>query len=132
MATNSEARKARERRLRAKYRKKTITTSIITFIVGLVLGFVLCAVAVSHPGPISRMLGVGPTDVTQSEPEALEGEDADFGEDDIVNMTGEDLEAFGEGDILEAAKYTVLAAISSDEESRTDVLSSCLLPRFAP
>lgn len=37
-----------------------------------------------------------------------------------------------EGDILEAARYTVLAAISSDAESREDVQSSCLLPRFAP
>lgn len=34
--------------------------------------------------------------------------------------------------ILEAAKYTVLSAVSSDEENREEVLSSCLLPRFAP
>lgn len=35
-------------------------------------------------------------------------------------------------DILAAAKYTVLSAVSSDPENREEILSSCLLPRFNP
>ena len=35
-------------------------------------------------------------------------------------------------DILAAAKYTVLSAVSGDPENREEILSSCLLPRFDP
>lgn len=35
-------------------------------------------------------------------------------------------------DILAAAKYTVLSAVSGDPENREEILSSCLLPRFNP
>ena len=56
----SEARKTRERRLRAKYRKKTAITSIITLIIGLIVGFVLCVLSVNHDGPMSRLLKIGP------------------------------------------------------------------------
>ena len=35
-------------------------------------------------------------------------------------------------DILAAARYTVLSAVSSDPENREEILSSCLLPRFNP
>lgn len=35
-------------------------------------------------------------------------------------------------DILAAARYTVLSAVSSDPENREEILSSCLLPRFSP
>lgn len=37
-----------------------------------------------------------------------------------------------EHDILAAARYTVLSAVSSDPENREEILSSCLLPRFNP
>ena len=56
----SESRKARERRLRAKYRKKTAVTSIVTLVIGLVVGFVLCVMSVNHAGPMSRFLKIGP------------------------------------------------------------------------
>ena len=35
-------------------------------------------------------------------------------------------------DVMAAAKYTVISAVSSDPENREEVLSSCLLPRFNP
>lgn len=35
------------------------------------------------------------------------------------------------GDVLEAAKYTVLSSVSSDPENRADIQSSCLEQRFA-
>lgn len=35
-------------------------------------------------------------------------------------------------DILAAAKYTVLSAVSGDPENREEILSSCLLPRINP
>ncbi len=101
MATNTEARKARDRKLRAKYRKKTVTASVIALAIGLILGFVLCAVSVSHPGPISRMLGVGPVDdaivdepATGDEDLGFGGEDSGFGEDE-TGFEGED-SGFGE------------------------------------
>lgn len=58
----SESRKSRERRLRAKYRKKTAVTSIITLFIGLIVGFVLCVFSVNHTGPMSRLLKIGPID----------------------------------------------------------------------
>lgn len=36
------------------------------------------------------------------------------------------------GDILEAARHTVLSSVSSDPENREDILNTCLMPRFAP
>lgn len=35
------------------------------------------------------------------------------------------------GDVLEAAKYTVLSSVSGDPENRADILSSCLEQKFA-
>lgn len=35
------------------------------------------------------------------------------------------------GDVLEAAKYTVLSSVSSDPENRADIQSSCLEQKFA-
>ena len=35
------------------------------------------------------------------------------------------------GDVLEAAKYTVLSSVSSDPENRADILSTCLEQKFA-
>ena len=35
------------------------------------------------------------------------------------------------GNVLEAAKYTVLSSVSSDPENRADILSSCLEQKFA-
>lgn len=35
------------------------------------------------------------------------------------------------GDVLEAARYTVLSSVSGDPENRADILSSCLEQRFA-
>jgi hypothetical protein len=35
------------------------------------------------------------------------------------------------GNVLEAAKYTVLSSVSSDPENREDILSSCLEQKFA-
>ena len=55
-----DSRRARERRLRAKYRKKTAITSIITLLIGLVVGFVLCVMSVNHTGPMSNILKIGP------------------------------------------------------------------------
>ena len=37
-----------------------------------------------------------------------------------------------EGDLMEAAKYTVVSAVSNDPECREEVLNSCLRPRLAP
>ena len=82
----SESRKARERRLRAKYRKKTAITSIITLILGLIVGFVLCVFSVNHTGPMSRMLKIGPLDKVAA-PEALEADatvSPEDGEEDSV------------------------------------------------
>lgn len=36
-----------------------------------------------------------------------------------------------EGDLMEAAKYTVVSAVSNDPECREEVLNSCLRPRLA-
>ncbi len=35
------------------------------------------------------------------------------------------------GNVLEAAKYTVLSSVSGDPENRADILSSCLEQKFA-
>ena len=35
------------------------------------------------------------------------------------------------GNVLEAARYTVLSSVSGDPENRADILSSCLEQKFA-
>ena len=45
----TESRRARERRLRARYRRKTAVTAIIMLILGLIVGFVLCVVSGNSP-----------------------------------------------------------------------------------
>lgn len=35
------------------------------------------------------------------------------------------------GNVLEAAKYTVLSSVSGDPENRADILSSCLEQKYA-
>ena len=56
----SESRRMRERRLRAKYRRNTAITGVIMLVIGLILGFVLCVVSVSHPGMMRNVLKIGP------------------------------------------------------------------------
>ena len=55
-----DSRRSRISRLRAKYRRRTIITSFITLVIGLVVGFVFCVTSVNHAGPMSDLLKIGP------------------------------------------------------------------------
>ena len=57
MAYNT-SRRARERRLRARYRKKIWTAAIIMLVVGLILGFVVCAVAAQRSDRVAQLLNL--------------------------------------------------------------------------
>ena len=56
----SGSRRMRERRLRAKYRRNTAITGVVSLVLGLIVGFVLCVVSVSHPGIARNVLKIGP------------------------------------------------------------------------
>jgi len=59
MAYNA-SRRARERRLRARYRKKIWTAAIIMLVVGLILGFVGCVLAAQRSDRVAEMLKLAP------------------------------------------------------------------------
>lgn len=50
------SRRAREKRLRAKYRKKICSTGISMLIVGLILGIAVCVVAVQHSDRVAELI----------------------------------------------------------------------------
>lgn len=57
MAYNA-SRRARERRLRARYRKKIWTAAIIMLVVGLILGIIVCAVAAQRSDRVAEILNL--------------------------------------------------------------------------
>ena len=57
MAYNA-SRRARERRLRARYRKKVWTAAIIMLIIGLILGFAVCVVAAQRYDRVAEMFNL--------------------------------------------------------------------------
>lgn len=57
MAYNA-SRRARERRLRARYRKKIWTAAIIMLVVGLILGFAVCVVAAQRSDRVAEMFNL--------------------------------------------------------------------------
>lgn len=105
---DSRRSRERERRLRAKYRKKTAVTSIITLVLGLIVGFALCVVSVSHPGMARNLLKIGSVSDTVSTgdvdrsavraniSDAVDSEDGSF--EDFVAANLDAIEAFAAED----------------------------------
>lgn len=58
----STSRRTRERKLRAKYRKKIWTAAIVMLIIGLVLGFVVCAYSAKNSDRVAQLLKLAPQD----------------------------------------------------------------------
>ena len=92
MAYNA-SRRARERRLRARYRKKIWTAAIIMLVVGLILGIVVCAVAAQRYDRVAEMLNLSPkkdfvapteepVDVSELEAMLAFEESLEYGEDE--------------------------------------------------
>ena len=80
MGDRYSSRRRYERRLRIHYRKKVWTASIIMLVVGLVVGFIGCTVAVNKSARVSELLGIAPKqDVVMDQP--LPTPTADAGDD---------------------------------------------------
>lgn len=70
MATNA-SRRARERRLRAKYRRKLFVTGLIMLIIGLAAGYVLCMLTTETPEPEIVTVEATPR-IIEATPEIIE------------------------------------------------------------
>lgn len=70
MATNA-SRRAREKRIRARYRRKLFVTGLIMLIIGLVAGYVVCMLTTETPEP--EIVTLEPTPVIiEATPEIIE------------------------------------------------------------
>lgn len=71
MAYNT-SRRARERRLRARYRKRVWTAAIVMLIIGLIVGFVVCVYAAKNNDRMAEILNlqVRPSETATTTPEA--------------------------------------------------------------
>jgi len=60
MGDRYSSRRHYERRLRIRYRKKLWSTGIIMLVIGLIVGFIGCTVAVNKSARVSELLGIAP------------------------------------------------------------------------
>ena len=121
MAYNA-SRRARERRLRARYRKKIWTAAIIMLVVGLILGFVVCVLAAQRSDRVAEMLNlssekkgfVAPTE----EPIAAADLEAMLAFEESLEFEEDDAFVFGEEDedIISAPTLAIVEVIEATQE----------------
>ena len=121
MAYNA-SRRARERRLRARYRKKIWTAAIVMLVVGLILGFVACVVAAQRSDRVAEMLNlasekkgfVAPTAVPTEEPVSAADLEAMLAFEESLEY-GDEEEDFSE-EIISAPTLSIVEAPETVEE----------------